>query len=50
MLNKTIKKEKRRSRETWVGYYPRLTSSKVEKVEKRLRVEKSKKDWFRDEE
>lgn len=43
MLKKTLDKLKRKERATWVGYKPRVTPTKAEKIKKILKKEKDKK-------
>lgn len=47
MLQKTIDKEKRKERKTWVGYHTRLTPTKKEKIRKleKRHKQKSYKDF-----
>lgn len=42
MLKKNIDKQKRRERQTWVGYYTRITPTKKQKQDKLLKKEKQK--------
>lgn len=42
MLQKNIDKQKRKQRQTWVGYYNRLTPTKKQKQEKLIKKEKQK--------
>lgn len=39
MLKKTIEKEKRKQRKTWIGLYTRLTPTKTQKKQKEARKE-----------
>ena len=42
MLQKTIEREKRKERATWVGYYARKTPTKRERAERAERKYKNK--------
>ena len=42
MLQKTIERQARKNRETWVGYYPRKTPTKKTKLERQERKHKNK--------
>lgn len=45
MLEKNIQKEKRKKRETWHGYFPRITPTKKEKEEKMRKKHKGKENY-----
>jgi hypothetical protein len=45
MLQKNIDKEKRKSRPTWVGYAPKKTPTKKEKMKKIDRKHKGRKEY-----
>lgn len=45
MLEKNKEKEKRKKRETWVGYYSRITPTKKEKAEKAMKKHKKKENY-----
>ena len=45
MLQKNIDKEKRKSRPTWVGYTPKKTPTKKEKIKKIDRKYKGQQEY-----
>ena len=46
MLEKNIQKEKRKKRDTWVGYYSRITPTKKEKMERKMKKHKKGKEEY----
>ena len=45
MLKKNIEKEKRKQRNTWIGYYPRVTKDKT-KYNRKEKHKKNEKDNY----